>query len=419
MAAPAEYDYTTRIQRWSTAEVAVRALLAVAVLMLFYAFCIGVVALLAAVTWLQLQFFKNGGGVVLALVILPPLAALAIVLAIWPRFETWADPGRGLTEQRAPELFQVLRDVSRVTRQPMPRRLYLFNDVNAWVANRGMFMGRAMGIGLPLFDLLTVSELRAVVAHEYGHNASRAGGLSTFVYRTVRTFARTIGAAGIVPGLNIVFAIWAVVYLRIAMPISRQQELRADELGVRVAGVEATISALTKINKASPFGDLDDAPSDSDEELYRTHPPLRDRVALARTLNLEAELPADERPARVLLESLLTAQGALLSREAALANPRLSDLFHGHAVFEEASAIERQADRLHFLNRFGERLGLGGAVLAIPVRPLGADGHVRLDCLRRLWTGQQLHADRVGPPEAGVEAGGVPALERDAEGDTK
>jgi Zn-dependent protease with chaperone function len=265
------------------------------------------VAALLFFTWAQVQLLSRAGGVAIGvLVLLPPLAALAILLAIWPRFHVWVDPGRGLTETRAPELFQMLRDVARITRQPMPRRLYLFDAVNAFVANRGMFLGRAIGIGLPLFEILTVAELRAVVAHEFGHDASRAGGLSTFVYQAARTFVGATDAAGIVPGLDAVFELWAEAFLRIAMPISRQQELRADELACHVAGVETTISALTKISTNSMWGEIADPAPGWEQDLHETHPPLRDRIGLARSLQVTAALPADDRPARVLLETLLS-----------------------------------------------------------------------------------------------------------------
>jgi Zn-dependent protease with chaperone function len=300
----------TKVELWSTSRVALRALLAVGVLVLFYAFSVAVIAGLLWVTWLQLTIFGRGGGVVLILVILPPLAALGILLAIWPRFPTWEDPGSGLTEARAPDLFALLRDVARTTGQPMPRRLFLFNDSNAFIANRGIFMGRALGLGLPLFDVMTVDELRAVVAHEYGHYARRGGGLGTLVYRAVRTFASATAAAGAVPGLGLLFGVWTLVFLRVAMPIAQQQELRADELAWRAVGADAMIFALVKLHiAAGEIVDMADPEGEAETRLFSTHPPLRDRVQLARRSNTAPALPSDPRPARVLIEPLLASSG--------------------------------------------------------------------------------------------------------------
>ena len=54
-----------------------------------------------------------------------------------------------------------------------PERIYLAPDVNAAVFQRGGLLGfggkRVLLVGLPLFDALTVRQLRAVIAHEFGH----------------------------------------------------------------------------------------------------------------------------------------------------------------------------------------------------------------------------------------------------------
>src|SRR5918992_652885 len=50
---------------------------------------------------------------------------------------------------------------------------YLAPDVNAAVFQRGGLLGfggqRVLLVGLPLIDTLTVRQLRAVIAHEFGH----------------------------------------------------------------------------------------------------------------------------------------------------------------------------------------------------------------------------------------------------------
>jgi len=55
----------------------------------------------------------------------------------------------------------------------MPKEVYLIADVNASVAQRGGILGvgsrRVVGLGLPLTRILSVAQLRAVLAHEFGH----------------------------------------------------------------------------------------------------------------------------------------------------------------------------------------------------------------------------------------------------------
>jgi Zn-dependent protease with chaperone function len=301
-------DPPVTVTRWSNAKLTSRAVLALLLLVAFYVFALAVVALLLLLTWLQVQLFTHGtrGILLLAQLIVPPLGALAILIAILPRGPHLSYPGRGLNPKRAPELFDLLRDVARQTRQKMPRAVYLFNEPNAFVFNRGMFLGRGIALGLPFFESLTIGELRAVVAHEFGHFANRAGPITATVYRATRTFGAATAAAGAVPFLDGVFELWTEVYLRVAMPISRQYELCCDELACRVAGIETMVSALTKISTIGEHSEIANPVAGWEEDLHSTHPPLRDRVAMARALDLPPPpTPADDRPASVLLQPLL------------------------------------------------------------------------------------------------------------------
>ena len=71
-----------------------------------------------------------------------------------------------------PRYVRTLEDIARATGQTMPAEVYLVPSVNAWVSQRGGIMGlgsrRVMGLGLPLMQLLTPHQLRAVLAHEFG-----------------------------------------------------------------------------------------------------------------------------------------------------------------------------------------------------------------------------------------------------------
>ena len=302
-------DAPVTVTRWSDARLTVRACLALLTLVAFYGFALGVAGLLLFVCWLQIQLMKQPGGgyVVLWLLIVPPIGAVLILLSILPRGPRLGYPGRGLNPKRAPELFDFVREVARETGQRMPRAIYLMHEPNAAVFSRGLFLGRGMLLGLPFFEVLTVDELRAVLAHEFGHFANQAGPITRTVYRATTTFSAAAAAAGVVPFLGVMFEVWTELYLRLAMPISRQYELRCDELACRVAGVEVTISALTKISNVGGASEIANPVDGWEEDLHSTHPPLRDRVAMARALKdlIPPERPADNRPVRVLIEPLL------------------------------------------------------------------------------------------------------------------
>src|SRR5262249_34175193 len=156
-----------------------------------------VIAVLLLFTWVQLQMFgRPGGSAIPLLVFLPPLVALGILLSILPRGPQLGYPGRGLAANHVPELFDVLRDIARRTGQRMPRAVYLDKVANAGVFDRGLFLGRGLIIGIPFFEGLTIDELRAVLAHEFGHYKNRTGPITRTVYRATRTFGAASAAAG-------------------------------------------------------------------------------------------------------------------------------------------------------------------------------------------------------------------------------
>ena len=84
----------------------------------------------------------------------------------------------------------MLRDVAAKTEQEMPTEVFLLPEVNAWVAERGGLVGigsrRVMGIGLPLMETLTVAQLCAVLAHEFGHYYGGDTSLGPWLYATHR-----------------------------------------------------------------------------------------------------------------------------------------------------------------------------------------------------------------------------------------
>src|SRR5436190_1994303 len=89
-----------------------------------------------------------------------------------------------------------IRTVADATGSAMPREVYLAPDVNAGVAHIGGFAGIGarpiMIVGLPLMAALTRSELRGVIAHEFGHYAGGETRLAPVVYRTREAIFRTV-----------------------------------------------------------------------------------------------------------------------------------------------------------------------------------------------------------------------------------
>jgi hypothetical protein len=238
----------------------------------------------------------------------------------------------------------------------MPPEVYLVGDMNAWVAQRGGIMGfgsrRVMGLGLPLLQTLSVSQMRAVLAHEFGHYHGGDTALGPWIYKTRAAIFRTMQNVSHSTLLSKPFEWYGKAFLRITHAISRRQEFAADALSARVSGTATAIEALKAVHGAGmafePYWRSEVVPAiqkgfrpplaegfrqfvtappissgvvealekeiaEGKVDPYDTHPPLRDRIAA-----LEAEPPVslradvDRAPAISLLENISALEQALL-----------------------------------------------------------------------------------------------------------
>jgi len=184
------------------------------------------------------------------------VSALAIFWSILPRIDRFKAPGPRLTEQAQPELYQLVRRVSQATGQAMPADIFLLPEVNAWVSHRGGIMGlgsrRVMGIGLTLLQSVSVGQLRAILAHEFGHYAGGDLRLGVWLYKTREAMRRTIeNLAQTGNGIHKPFLWYANFFMRISQSVSRAQELAADRIAARIGGVGNAIDALISVHGAA------------------------------------------------------------------------------------------------------------------------------------------------------------------------
>ena len=207
-----------------------RALLAVGLLVGFYLLALGLAAVLLYIPYAEWEYANRLHTNVL---IFCCGGALAILWAIIPRLDKFPAPGPRLDARDQPRLLQTIDAIAALTGQPAPAEVYLVSDVNAWVADRGGAMGfgarRVMGLGLPLLQTLSIAELRAVLAHEFGHFFAGDTRLGPWIYRTRSAIARTLeNLHGSL--LQQPFIAYAKLFLRVSQAVSRKQEYAADAL---------------------------------------------------------------------------------------------------------------------------------------------------------------------------------------------
>ena len=234
-----------------------RAILALVLMVGFYVLALAIVVGLVVAVFQVAR--SRSAGPSWRLLIVAVLAIYAIVRGILPRRQKFVEPGPRLTPDEQPELFEEIRRTAEATDSAMPEDVYLAPDVNAGVAHVGGFVGigarSVMIIGLPLIAVLNVSELRGVIAHEFGHYVGGETKLAPLIYRTRDAIGRTVfGLATSTQGfqqfLSLPFLWYGRLYLRATQAVSRRQELDADRMGARIAGGTSMESGLVKIHAA-------------------------------------------------------------------------------------------------------------------------------------------------------------------------
>jgi Zn-dependent protease with chaperone function len=237
--------------------------LTVGIILLAYVFALGLAAgcgwlALTIISWGSLPAFLAGVGAA--------TCAVAILWSLVPRRDRFQPPGPELTAAAQPRLFDEIARIAAEFREPMPAAVYLMFDPNAWVAQRGG--RRVMALGLPLLPVLTISEFRAVLAHEFAHYYGGDTGMGPWIQKARETLARSLQFLTSDSGFLNFMSRWAYVaivrlivvhllalywklFLRLTLLVSRQCEYRADELASAVAGAKPLVSGLRKITKAS------------------------------------------------------------------------------------------------------------------------------------------------------------------------
>jgi Zn-dependent protease with chaperone function len=246
------------------------------------------------------------------------------------------DFGPILRRLDAPGLFEEVAEVARRlgVRPPEEIRLAFLPccGVVAWRRSRALLLG------LPLLEVLTLAELRAILAHELAHLAR---GDATWAAGSLR-FVEGLGRALDDPNGRAwgPLRLWARLCRKAAGsligPIARGQEARADRTSANLAGGPAAASALIKVALVQPlFRELlgqHDPDRSADLNLYASfralwvrlpvslleamrlrlltldpgagdspHPPLPDRVAMVQAFPDRPDPAADSVPVVSLL----------------------------------------------------------------------------------------------------------------------
>ncbi|MGD1845608.1 MAG: M48 family metalloprotease [Salibacteraceae bacterium] len=206
-----------------------------------------------------------------------------------------------LKEQDYPELFAFVRQLTRDTGAPFPKKIVATSEINAAVyyehPMRSLFLPERKNllIGLGLVNSLNLTEFKAVLAHEFGHFAQRSMKLGSYVYVSFRVIDSMVNGRdywdNLLDGATQsdiriaapALALKAVVFLLrqtlwlcykglylLHMSLSRQMEFNADLVAVSVTGSNAIVNGLAKLDGAGEAMGLtfQNLGSAADHQLY-------------------------------------------------------------------------------------------------------------------------------------------------------
>jgi len=218
-------------------------------------------------------------------------------------------------EHQAPELYRIVRELASQANLPMPRVYIIPQETpNAFATGRNP-QHAVVAVTEGILRLLTLDEIRGVLAHELGHVKNRDILISSIaatlagVVMILANMARWAaifgggrsdndeGGGGIV-GLLVTAILAPVAAMLIQMAISRSREYLADETGARLShSPDSLASALQKLSMASQRLPMHDARPETAHmfivnplsgkslaSLFSTHPPIEERIQRLRAM---------------------------------------------------------------------------------------------------------------------------------------
>lgn len=214
-------------------------------------------------------------------------------------FSSFKDDNNSMIEinrQHEPELFQLIDEVVEDVGTQKPKKVFLSPDVNAFVSYNSAFWSmilpikKNLTIGLGLINSTNVSELKAILAHEFGHFSQRSMKVGSYVNQANKIIHSTLyDNEGFNDILNKFANMHALIFLfakfsfliitgikwilqktyeflyKKHMSLSRQMEFHADAIATTVVGTEVKSSALLRL-------DLSEMALSNSINFYRNHP---------------------------------------------------------------------------------------------------------------------------------------------------
>jgi heat shock protein HtpX len=251
-----------------------------------------------------------GGGFLYIFVI---FAVLMNVFGYWfsDKIALRASRAQPASEQEAPHLYKILRDLTERAELPMPRVYTIPSDQpNAFATGRNA-KHSAVAVTEGLMKYLPEDQIRGVLAHELAHVKNRdilVSSIAAMIAGAIAAIANILQFSFLFGGLGddednplgfvgalatIILAPLAAALLQLA--VSRQREFLADATGARIMGTGKPLAdALETLEKGVQAVPMNVNPATASlyivhpfsgqgvQSLFSTHPPLAERIRRLR-----------------------------------------------------------------------------------------------------------------------------------------
>jgi len=275
-----------------TREVVKVLFLCIAFVLLYILLFVGVLSIAIAVSGLGIWLAAEVKGLVIIMVTIGAIGmgVMLIVFMLKSLAVKKADPIATIgevTRSSEPQLYEFILQVCKEAKAPSPNKIFLTNDVNAFVSYDSTFLSlffpvrKNLYIGLGLVNSTTISEFKAVIAHEFGHFSQGSMRFGSYVHHFNQIIFRIVEDN---PSYNESVERWAnystyfAFFARINiyliqgvqeimgnfykllnkgyMGLSRQMEFHADAIAATVAGPAPLISGLYRLDLAMTSYDM-------------------------------------------------------------------------------------------------------------------------------------------------------------------
>lgn len=207
-------------------------------------------SVLLAILWLLQQPYlawQGDADVGLFSSVLRIAIALALLASVYAPISTSAVPERRLTPDDYPALFAMIQRVAASAGVPAPAAALLGRGSPS-LRTIDYDGGSELVLGVPYLLVLTVDQLEAVVAHEFGHLRTRPWPSAFIVHRRNAAVARAMRLREkrtLVRLIAAPFLGYCKALSRVARPLSHADELGADAVAAGIAGSRALANSLS------------------------------------------------------------------------------------------------------------------------------------------------------------------------------